>query len=206
MIKQYSLSALQKAINHALALDPATIKKIKPLNHKTIKIIIKPLNTCFFMRFTEHSIELLADYHGEPNTTIQSSPLGLIRLSLLPASKVRSLFNDQVKMTGDTELGQAVKHLFDGIDIDWEAHLAHFTGDVVAHQLGRFVTRGQRFTQSLTSSFKQNLGEYIQEEVCLSPPREAVEDFMNDVDTLALELERLDAHINQYLARRHEIT
>ena len=39
-------------------------------------------------------------------------------------------------MTGDVELGQQVKTLFDEIDIDWEGHLARFTGDVVAFQVG----------------------------------------------------------------------
>ncbi len=201
MIKHYSLAALQKAINHALALDPDTLKKIEPLNNKVIKIKINPLEIDFFMRFTKNSIMLLPDYAGEPETQIDSSPLGLIRLSLLPASKVRSLFNDQIKITGDAELGQAVKQLFDGIDIDWEGHLAHFTGDVVAHQMGRFVRRGQRFKQSLKNSLKQNLGEYLQEEARLTPPREALEDFMNDVDALTLEVERLEAHINQHLTQ-----
>ncbi|MCK1850929.1 YihY/virulence factor BrkB family protein, partial [Legionella pneumophila] len=31
------------------------------------------------------------------------------------------------------------------IDIDWEGHLAHFTGDVVAHQIGSFVRKGLEF-------------------------------------------------------------
>ncbi|MCH9755915.1 MAG: SCP2 sterol-binding domain-containing protein [Gammaproteobacteria bacterium] len=200
MLKHYSLSALQKAINHALALDPTTPQKIEALNGKILQMIVSPLDVHFFMCFNRQTIELLADCVDEPNTTIYSSPLGLIRLSLLPASKVRSLFNDQIRMTGDTEFGQAVKQLFDGIDIDWEGHLAHFTGDVVAHQIGRFMRRGKRFKQSLKTSLKQNLGEYVQEEARLSPPREEIEDFMNDIDALALQVERLKAHINQHLA------
>jgi ubiquinone biosynthesis accessory factor UbiJ len=203
MIKQYSLNALQKAMQHALALDPAMPDKIKALSPKVLQIVIRPLDIYFFMQFTPAGIILLPEYEKTPDTVIHSSPLGLIRLSLLPASKVRSLFNDQIRITGDTALGQAVKQLFDDLDIDWEAHLAHFTGDVVAHQMGRFVRRGQQLKQSLHTSLQQNLGEYIQEEASLSPPREAVADFMNDVDALALDVERLTAHINHYVAR-HE--
>ncbi len=200
MIKHYSLITLQKAINHALALDTRFPQKMKPLHGKVLEVIISPLNVYFFMRFNNDTIELLANYAAKPDTVIHSSPLGLIRLSLLPASKVRSLFNDQIKITGDTEFGQAVKQLFDGIDIDWEGHLAHFTGDVVAHQIGRFVRRGKRFKQSLKTSLKHNISEYIQEEAHITPPREALEDFMNDVDALVLRVERLTAHINQHTA------
>ncbi|MDF1677894.1 MAG: SCP2 sterol-binding domain-containing protein [Legionellaceae bacterium] len=200
MIKHYSLITLQKAINRALALDTSFPQKMKPLHGKVLEIIISPLNVYFFMRFNHDTIELLANYAAEPDTVIHSSPLGLIRLSLLPASKVRSLFNDQIKITGDTEFGQAVKQLFDSVDIDWEGHLAHFTGDVVAHQIGRFVRRGKRFKQSLKASIKHNVSEYIQEEAYITPPREALEDFMNDIDALVLRVERLTAHINQHTA------
>ncbi|MDF1645759.1 MAG: SCP2 sterol-binding domain-containing protein [Legionellaceae bacterium] len=200
MIKHYSLLSLQKAINHALALDPDMPQKILLLDGKALEIIISPLNVHFFMHFNRHTIELLADYPSEPDTVIYSSPLGLIRLSLLPTSKVRSLFNDQIKITGDTELGQAVKQLFDTVDIDWEGHLAHFTGDVVAHQIGRFVRGGKRLKRTLKTSLKQNMSEYVQEEVRLTPPREELEDFMNDIDALTLRVERLTAHINHYLA------
>lgn len=202
MIKQYSLLALQKAMNHGLALDPATPEKMKALHGKTLEMIISPLDVHFFIRFNHSQLELLAklDAHTHANTIIHSSPLGLIRLSLLPASKVRSLFNENIRMTGDVEFGQQVKQLFDDLDIDWEGHLAHFTGDVVAHQLGRFARGGLRLKQKLTTSLQQNTNEYLHEELRVLPPREELEDFMNDIDALSLRVERLAAHINQHIS------
>ena len=197
MIKQYSLLTLQNAINFALSGDHETIKKINQLQHKLLKITIRPLHLYFFMYFTENKIVLLAETASTPDTHIESSPLGLIRLSLLPASKVRSLFNDHVKITGDVLLGQTIKALFDEIDIDWEGHLAHFTGDVIAHQMGRFVRHKKQFATALATSFKQNISEYIQEEACITPPREALADLMNEIDALALQVERLEARIAQ---------
>lgn len=197
MIKKYTLNALQKAINQILLFDETRPERIRALHGKVIKIVIAPLNVHFFIHFADYEIQLLADYEGSVDTTILSSPLGLIRLSLLPASKVRSLFNDQITIIGDTELGREVKKLFDEIDIDWEGHLAQFTGDVVAHQLGSFVRRGLAFKNQVSKSMQQNLIEYLQEELRLFPPREEIEDFFADVDELALQVERLAAHINQ---------
>ena len=199
MIKQFSLSALQKAMNHGLALDPTTPEKVKALDGKILEMIISPLDVHFFIRFNQTKLELLAklDTNLEADTIIHSSPLGLIRLSLLPASKVRSLFNENIRMTGDTELGQQVKQLFDGLDIDWEGHLAHFTGDVVAHQLGRFARGGLRLKQKFQTSMQHNTNEYLHEELRVLPPREELQDFMNDIDALSLRVERLAAHINQ---------
>lgn len=204
MIKKYSLKALQKAINHALALDESMPAKIKALDGKVLEVIVTPLGVHFYIRFNEEKLQLLDEFEGQPNTIIHSSPLGLIRLSLLPASKARSLFNDKIRLTGEVELGQQVKKLFDELDIDWEGHLAHFTGDVVAHQLGSFFRRGLAFKKQFGESMRHNFSDYLQEELQYLPPREEVEDFFKDIDQLSLDVERLQAHVNQLMAR-HEI-
>lgn len=200
MIKQYSLLALQKALNRALALDDTMPEKIKALHGKVLELIITPLQVHFFIRFHQSSIQLLAQHPDQVDTVIHCSPLGLIRLGLLPSSKVRSLFNDKVRLSGDLELGMEVKKLFESMDIDWEGHLAHFTGDVVAHQVGSMVRRGKRFTKRLKTSIRENTTEYLQDEVRLFPSREELSDFLNDVDALSLQVERLEAHVNHLLA------
>ncbi len=199
MIKKYSLMALQKALNHALSLDELMPAKIQELHGKVLEIIISPLSVHFFIRFEHNEIQLLATYKGRPDTVIYSSPLGLIRLSLLPASKVRSLFNDKIRLSGDTELGQKVKQLFDELDIDWEGHLAHFTGDVVAHQIGSVFRQGLAFKNRVDTSMRNNVTEYLQEELCVFPPREELNNFFSDIDELSLRAERLAAHVNQLL-------
>ena len=200
MLKKYSLKTLQKAMNAALSLDEQMPKKLQALDNKVLKLIIKPLDVHFFIRFANQEILLQEDYDGSPDTIIHSSPLGLIRLSLLPTSKARSLFNDKVHMSGDIELGQQVKQLFDQIDIDWEGHLAQFTGDVVAHQIGSLMRKGLQFKNQISESMRLNINEYLQEELSLIPSRNELEDFFKDIDELSLDLERLTAHVNQLMS------
>lgn len=203
MIKSYTLKALQKAINHGLALDESSEHRIKQLQGKKIKIVIKPIDVQFYIHFSETTLELSPELNEEVDTVIESSPIGLIRLSLLPSSKVRSLFNDQIKLTGNTEVGQQVKQLFDELDIDWEGHLAQFTGDVVAHQIGSIFRKGQRVTEKLSDSIQNSMTEFLQEEVRMFPPKEEIQDFYQDVDDLLLGVERIEAKINQLMAN-HE--
>ena len=200
MIKEYTLLALQKAINHALALDEATPDKLEKLDGKIIEVIISPLDVFFFITFVDKKLRLMASCQDTPDVVIHSNPIGLIRLSILPASKSRSLFNDKVKITGDLELGQQLKKLFDELDIDWEGHLAEFTGDVVAHQIGSIFRGGRELKRKVTKSLKRNVTEYLQEEARETPPVEEVEDFYNDIDELTLRTERLSAHVNKILA------
>lgn len=208
MIKQYALTALQKAIHHALKLDETISGKLVVLNGRVLKIIITPLNVGFYIQFSDGEMIFLDEYTGAVDTTIQSSPLGFIRLSLLPSSKVRSLFNDNIRISGDIELGQHVKQIFDGMDIDWEGHLAHFTGDAIAYQLGSFVRKGRAIKQQFDQSMQQNMTGFLQEEYRALPSREEVSDFFDDVDALSLDVERLSAHIRLLLnatKTHHEI-
>ncbi len=200
MIKKYSLIILQKAINHALALDENSGQKMDSLDGKTIEIIVAPLDVTFFIRFEQQQL-LLLDRTSEPvDTSIYSSPLGLIRLSFLPASEARSLFNNKVRFSGDVDVGVRVKKLFDSLDIDWEGHLAEFTGDVVAYQIGSLVKKGLSFTSQVHHSLVQNSTDYIQEEARLSPGREEVADLFTDIDTLSHDVARLEATLALALA------
>ncbi|CZI40933.1 Uncharacterized protein conserved in bacteria [Legionella pneumophila] len=199
MLKEYSLKALQTAINQAMKLDEQMPQKIQKLDGKTLEMVITPLNVNFYIRFKGSEMQLLHRIDGRPDTIIHSNPIGLIRLSLLPTSKARSLFNDKIRISGDIELGQSVKKLFDEIDIDWEGHLAHFTGDVVAHQIGSFVRKGLEFKNQFSASMQQNITEFLQEELRISPSRNELEDFFAEVDELVLSVDRLQAHINNLM-------
>lgn len=194
-LKTYSLSALQKALNHAISLDEGAINNLATLEGKTLKIIILPLQVHFFIQFENKTILLRSHCAKLADTTIHSSPLGLIRLSFLPSSSVRSLFNDKVRISGDVQVGQQIKQLFDELDIDWEGHLAHFTGDVVAHQVGNFVRKGMRFTRRINHSIATNLTTYIQDECYATPSKQELEDFYAEIDELSLTVERLAARL-----------
>jgi len=197
-LKAYTLRALQKSMNYALALDELSTPKINALEGKRLKMIITPLNVHFFILFQKHQIRLQSESSALPDTIIHSSPLGVIRLSLLPSSKVRSLFNDQIRISGDVQVGQQVKKLFDELQIDWEGHLAHFTGDVVAHQIGSFVRHGLSFKQRLSDSLRKNLSDYVHDESRLLPSQQELEDFYAEIDELNLSVERLAAHLKQF--------
>ncbi|HEN5592914.1 TPA: SCP2 sterol-binding domain-containing protein [Legionella pneumophila] len=200
MLKEYSLKALQTAINQAMKLDEQMPQKLQKLDGKTLEMVITPLNVNFYIRFKGSEMQLLHRIDGRPDTIIHSNPIGLIRLSLLPTSKARSLFNDKIRISGDIELGQSVKKLFDEIDIDWEGHLAHFTGDVVAHQIGSFVRKGLEFNNQFSTSMQQNITEFLQEELRICPSRNELEDFFAEVDELVLSVDRLQAHINNLMS------
>ena len=194
MIKSISLQALQFAINQAIQLDKEMREKLYPFDHKVIEMVISPLGVCFYLRLFQGVIYLNKESSKTPDTIIHTSPLGLIRLSFLPSSKMRSLFNDNIRITGDLELGQALKKIFDSMDIDWEGHLAHFTGDVAAYHIGKVMRKGLRFQEKCVENLRQSTQAYLIHEVHMTPSKQELNEFCEDVDELRLRAERLLAH------------
>ena len=70
MLKKYSLKALQKAINHALALDEFMPAKIAAFQGKVLEIIVIPLGVNFYIRFEQEELQLLDNYNGQPDTIV----------------------------------------------------------------------------------------------------------------------------------------
>lgn len=203
MLKKISLQALQFAINQAINLDPVMPEKLLSINQKIIEMIVSPLNVHFYICIVDGKIFLKSDCLTKPDTIIHSNPMGLIRLSLLPSSKMRSLFNDQIQISGDVQVGQKLKQIFDSMQVDWEGHLAHFTGDVVAHQIGRVFRKGKNIHKQYIDTIKQSSKDYLTYEISCVPSREEIEKFCSEVDDLRLRTERLSAHVNSLMSK-HE--
>ena len=203
MLKRISLQALQFTIHQALSLDSSISEKLLTLNNKVIEIIISPLKVHFYICIEGGKLILKTQSSRAPDTIIYSNPMGLIRLSFLPSSKMRSIFNDQIKISGDIELGHELKKIFDDMHIDWEGHLAYFTGDVVAHHIGKVMRKGRDFRKSYTESFKKSSKEYLVYELQSTPSQAELETFYGDVDELRLRNERLEAHF-QFLLAHYE--
>ncbi|MBI3774144.1 MAG: SCP2 sterol-binding domain-containing protein [Gammaproteobacteria bacterium] len=84
-----------------------------------------------------------------------------------------------------------------GLDIDWEEHLSRFTGDVIAHQVGNAARSSQRWAQQSGAALLQDAGEYLKYERELLPDRAQVETFMQHVDVLRDDVERLEARVQR---------
>ena len=199
MLKKISLQALQFAINQALALDPSISKKLLELDNKVIEMVVSPLNVHFYICILNGQFDLKSRCHQKPDTVIYSNPMGLIRLSILPSSKMRSLFNDQIRISGDVLLGQQLKQIFDSMHVDWEGHLAFFTGDVVAHHIGKVFRKGRDIGKQYGETFKTSSQHYLTHEMDVVPSKQEVEQFNHDVDELRLRTERLAAHIQSLM-------
>ncbi|MBB71726.1 MAG: sterol-binding protein [Legionellales bacterium] len=183
------LSPLESVINGYLRLDPDVEVLLEPLVDKTVGFTIAPFGIEFFVCFTEDRVQLVNQLPQAPDCHIRGTPSSLFMMQFSDDKK--GLFKGDVTIDGDTDVATQAKQFFDRLDIDWEEHLSHLVGDPIAHGIGGFIRKLCGWGKSTRNTMKSNLTEYMQEEIRYFPPRQEIEDFMDDVDSLRNSVERL---------------
>ncbi|QGU33646.1 ubiquinone biosynthesis accessory factor UbiJ [Thermochromatium tepidum] len=196
------LAVLEQAINRFLALDPEGAAALEPLAGRVIAIEVKGFGTRITVIPGARGLQLFGAYDAEPDCLIQGSPLGLVRLGMA-GRKESALVSGEVEISGDTALAQAFSAALAGLNVDWEEQLARVIGDPFAHQVGNQVRAAERWGQRTSATLAANLTEYLQEERRLLPSRYEVEAFLNQVDTLRDDVERLAARIERLARQVH---
>jgi ubiquinone biosynthesis protein UbiJ len=190
-MKHGACKALERVMNRYLALDEMTLGRISDLEHKVVAFHVKRPKLTLYFIFQSDSISVCDDHEGEVHTHIYATIFQLMKMKHGKTSTNRDLF-----ITGDFEVARVLNTILKQHDIDWEEHMSHFLGDALAHKFGRVVAKQKRFFKRATRSMKENVSEFLQEEANCLPPKQMLEDFYNEVDSVRLRAERLQARID----------
>ena len=190
---------LEAAINRYLRLDPEIGTRMQALSGRCIGLELRGLDLRLYVFPGRQGIHLLDRIDGEPDTVLRGTPLGMARLGLGGSSE-KTLFSGDVEIHGDVETGQLFKSILDEMEIDWEEQLSHFTGDVIAHQLGNMARHSRKMFKQARTTLEQDIGEYLQEELRLLPARIETANFSTDVNMLRMSVDRLEARVRRLQA------
>jgi len=188
-------AAVETSLNRYLQLDPEALSRFSVLEGKIIAIKIRGLNQALFFFPSADGFMVLAGFDEEADTTISGTPVALVKLGLADDPRDQ-LFNGEVEITGDTRLANQFSRLFSQLNIDWEELLAQNVGDIAAHKMGDLFREMGQWAKRSTQSVNLDAGEYLQEEVHLSPANAELRGFINKVDEVREATDRLAAKIN----------
>ena len=187
--------AVETALNGALAVDPASKAKLKPLNNCVLEIHITSISQSFFFGVKEESICLLPS-QTNPSVTLSGSGLALVKLAVIQDKN--SLFKrKEVSLTGDAVRAQQIQQVMRRLKIDWEALLAEVIGDVPAHLVNTGLSQSLSWGKSITQSFKQDVEEFVKYEVSLFPNKLSAKNQFDTIDQLRLAADRLEAKVKK---------
>lgn len=190
------LAVLEQAVNRYIALDPAGADGFSALAGRIVAIEVQGFGTRVTIIPNARGLQLFGAYDAEPDCLIRGTPLGLARLGMAERKETQ-LISGEVDITGDTALAQAFNAALARLEIDWEEQLARALGDPFAHRVGNQVKAAGQWSQRTSESLTANIKAYLQEERRLVPARAEVDAFLNQVDTLRDDVERLAARVER---------
>lgn len=198
-MKERFLNLLSQALNHYLKLDSQSDKRLQQLEGKIITIELLPFHYVFQCIFKTNEIQLKEGELFPATAKISGTPLLMCGAVLMRDKRHHFFAQESLVITGDAGLAQQVIELFDEMEIDWEEYIAQVIGDVPAYHLGRVARRVEDWLRNTEKSFERDVSEYIHEEIKLFPPSEALQDFYHEVDSLRMDVDRIEARINSLI-------
>ena len=195
-------AAMETAVNTYLKMDPDSLAQFARFDNKVIAIELQDTGIKLFCLPSAQGISIMSHYQGEADTLISGRPLSMAKLALMNNTQV--MFDGEVKISGDVELGQKFKKTLEGIDIDWEEHLSRVTGDVIAHKTGQALREMANWWRNNKSRALTNGREYLQQEVEVLPMRDEAETLYHDIETLRDDTARIEARIMQLTIKDKE--
>jgi len=190
------IASLEQAVNVYLDMDPPARQQMGELHGRVIAFELEGLDQRLYLIPGQNRLQIFSGYDGDPDCTLRGTPLALAAMGE-QRGKTDRIFSGDVEITGDTDLAHRLGKILGAMDIDWEEQFSHFTGDIIAHEMGNVVRNTSRWGRSTLNTLKLDLKEYLQEESGLLPVRREIEGFLTDVDTLREDTDRLEARMER---------
>ena len=193
--RDLALQGIEAAINALIDLDDNASARLSRYHGQVIAIALRGTGiTFYFVPDQNGQLNLLGSIEGEADATIEGSPLDLMRASDKSQGPAQ-LFAGHVTLSGDTELAHRFSEILGELHIDWEEQLSKLVGDVAAHEAGRAARDALHEGERIKGIWQQNLSEYLTEEARLLPHRFQVDAWLNDIEILRDDVERLAARV-----------
>lgn len=189
MLKQL----LTRFLNHVIAQNSWAKAHLQPYGGKAVRFNVFPLSAT--LTVLEDGGLAISGVALAPEATVNITPG--VALRLIAGDQAA---NTLITIEGDTELATAMAKVLHEMSWDVEEDLSHVIGDTAAHQaakLGRKVGAG---VKRQTINVAEMVTEYWQEEIPLLAKKRHVEQFIQDVDVLREDAERLQKRFDKLSA------
>ena len=188
-----ALAILERSMHQAIKLDRSKCSGLRALSGCAFLInITEPSLTIYLVIDSIGQPRLQSIYEGEITTSISGTASDFFVL-ILSEDPGTELINSPLEISGESNRLLEISQILKNLDLDWEASLTEYLGDILSHRIGSSVRRVHQWNKLIKDSLLRQIGEYIHEEARLSPSKRELEDFYTDTQRLMLATDRLDS-------------
>lgn len=198
-------ATIETLINQLVSLDKHSTQQLLDIEGKFITLEITDLEVKITFHIQTPRIHLMTEYSNQADTLIITNSKTISEMGLHQLTGKSTSLHGKLEITGDIETGQKFKSILDSLNIDWEEHLSHVTGDIIAHQLFRSLDKCKQWGKKSWEHFSQDSSAWLTDEKQLLPHQKEIERFSKQVNTVRNDVERIAARIQQYERQLHKL-
>lgn len=209
-LKQSSTAYIELLLNRLLQLDAEAQAKLEKFSGKIIHLEITDLDLHYYFLFPRGT--LVVQTHCEKKTAASISGKSAAFIAALTKEKTGdAIFSGELHFAGEVSTATDFQAFIQSLEIDWQQPISDIVGsvlgssafdsnifgDAVAYSLSTAVTQGGRFLNNLFTNARQDIPEYLQHEIRITPAQAEMNVFISEVNQLRSQFERLQARVQQ---------
>lgn len=193
------LAGIERSLNALLARDLAAPERLARLAGCRVLLRLERPSLALLLSFHSQGIDLLRQ--NEPDESVADTVIELDSETLGELfggeSLERLMFRGKLAVRGRVHLLEEMRELFFDLEIDWEAELARWLGDIPAHTLAEGIRRLARWGLRTQGEMRADIAEYVFEEARLLPGKSQFDVLRDHLTELGISADRLEARLHR---------
>jgi ubiquinone biosynthesis protein UbiJ len=186
---------LEAAINRLLATDQNSAQRLQRLDGRVVELQLQGLGIALFFTFTLHRVRVGLDAAREADTVISGSPPALFAMAMPDQDDAWGRPGSRVRISGDATLARDIERLFSRLDLDWEAELSRWLGDVIGYQVAAGARGALEQLRAAAADFEEMTGEQLRRAGGMLAQQADIRTFSDAVNELRDATNRLEAKL-----------
>lgn len=190
------LDLLELASNKTLEHDPQTLERLTKLQGKTMTLNIKTIGQSISVTPHPEGLEFSHNVPNNVDVTLSVTVSAMIKISRDGLDNAE-LESGELEIAGDPIVGQRFAQVMAELDIDWHGLLAERIGESPARAVTFAAGQAKSFADDSRTKFKEFVNTLLKEDLQLVAGEASVENFLDEVDTVRADADRLMARLTR---------
>lgn len=195
------LQLFELASNKTLEYDPQTQARLAKLQGKTMVLHLKSINQLLAITSRPEGLEFSRSLPESVDVTLKATIGAMIKITR-DGIEDAELEPGELEIIGDPIVGQRFGLVISELDVDWQGLIAEQIGDGPANAVTSAAVQAKAFAKASQSNFKDWLNDFIKNELDVVVDKQEVDEFLDDVDTLRADIDRLDVKVKNFLSKK----
>jgi len=190
------LNLLEIASNKTLQHDPQTRARLAKLQGKTMALKLKPIQQSISVTPHSEGLEFSAERLQNVDVTLTTTLGAMIKISR-DGLENADLNPGELEIAGDPIVGQRFAQAIADLNVDWQGLLSEHLGESPARAVTMVASQAKTFASESSDKVKEMVKQLVTDELELVAQKPSVESFLDDVDTIRADADRLIARIKR---------